>query len=137
MTSLAVTASGAAAEAVAAHVPALVAEGVAGRLFDRDATLWGQAAESEAATRLSWVGLGRTSRHLVGAIGAHAADPILGRVLGTGFCGGFTTFGTASLDAARLALDGRPGRSLGCALANLVGGVLAAVVGLALGGAAA
>ncbi|WP_435198625.1 glucose-6-phosphate isomerase [Janibacter sp. GS2] len=70
MTSLAVTASGAAAEAVAAHVPALVAEGVAGRLFDRDATLWGGAAESEARTRLSWVGLGRTSRHLVGAIGA-------------------------------------------------------------------
>lgn len=70
MTSLAVTASGAAAEAIAAHVPTLAADGIAGRLFERDVTLWGDAAESEAAQRLSWVGLGRTSGHLVGEVGA-------------------------------------------------------------------
>lgn len=70
MTSLSVTASGAAAEAVTAHVPTLVADGVAGRLFDQDPTLWGEAAEPEAAQRLSWVGLDRTSRHLVGEISA-------------------------------------------------------------------
>ena len=70
MTSLAVLAAGAAADAVAAHVPELVAEGVAGRLFDGDATLWGESARSEAATRLAWVGLGRTSRPLVGEISA-------------------------------------------------------------------
>lgn len=70
MTSLSVTASGQAAEALGRHVPALVAEGVAGRLFAQDATLWGEAAEPEAAKRLSWVGLHRTSRHLVGEIAA-------------------------------------------------------------------
>ena len=70
MTSLSVSASGAAATAVADHVPTLVADGVAGRLFAQDPTLWGEAAESEAAERLSWVGLARTSRHLVGEVGA-------------------------------------------------------------------
>ena len=70
MTSLSVNASGAAAEAVAAHVPQLVADRVASRIFERDATLWGPAAEDEASSRLSWVGLPRTSRHLVGEIAA-------------------------------------------------------------------
>lgn len=70
MTSLSVTASGSAVEALGRHVPELVAEGFAGRLFARDATLWGEAAEPEAAQRLSWVGLHRTSRHLVGEIAA-------------------------------------------------------------------
>lgn len=70
MSSLAVHASGAAAEAIGVHVPTLVADRVASRLFDRDATLWGEAAQEEAAKRLSWVGLARSSRHLVGEIGA-------------------------------------------------------------------
>lgn len=70
MTSLAVLASGAAADAVGSHVPDLVSDQVASRLFDRDASLWGEAAQEEAAKRLSWVGLGRTSRHLVGEISA-------------------------------------------------------------------
>ncbi|WP_338747741.1 glucose-6-phosphate isomerase [Janibacter alittae] len=70
MTSLAVLASGAAADAVGDHVPDLVSDRVASRLFERDAGLWGDAARGEAAQRLSWVGLGRTSRHLVGEIGA-------------------------------------------------------------------
>lgn len=70
MTSLFVAAAGAAADAVAAHVPSLVADGVAGRIFAQDATLWGPAAEEEAGKRLSWVGLGRTSRHLVGEVSA-------------------------------------------------------------------
>lgn len=70
MTSLSVNASGAAAEAVAAHVPLLVADGIAGRIFERDVTLWGPTAEEEAGKRLSWVSLGRTSRHLVGEVAA-------------------------------------------------------------------
>lgn len=70
MTSLAVLASGAAADAVGRHVPDLVSDRVASALFERDATLWGEAAQEEAAKRLSWVGLGRTSRHLVGEISA-------------------------------------------------------------------
>jgi glucose-6-phosphate isomerase len=67
---LEVTASGAAAEAVRRHVPALVEERFASRLFAQDATLWGPEAESESAIRLSWVGLARSSRHLVGEVAA-------------------------------------------------------------------
>jgi glucose-6-phosphate isomerase len=70
VSSLEVSATGAAADAIGAHVPALVADGVAGRLFARDATLWGEAAEPEASKRLGWVGLHRSSRPLVGEIAA-------------------------------------------------------------------
>jgi glucose-6-phosphate isomerase len=68
--SLEVAATDAAAQAVTTWVPKLVADRFASRLFDRDATLWGEAAEAEAAIRLGWVGLHRTSRPLVGAIAA-------------------------------------------------------------------
>ncbi|QWZ10482.1 glucose-6-phosphate isomerase [Nocardioides panacis] len=64
------SATGAAAEAIRTHVPVLVADGFAGRLFAKDATLWGPEAEEESAKRLSWVGLPRTSRHLVGEVSA-------------------------------------------------------------------
>ena len=70
MSTLDVAATGAAADAIAAHVPTLVADRVASRLFAQDATLWGEAAEEESAKRLSWTGLPRTSRHLVGEIAA-------------------------------------------------------------------
>ena len=68
--SLEVSASGAAAAAVEQHLPALVADRVASRLFAKDATLWGPDAEPEASVRLSWVGLARSSRPLVGQIEA-------------------------------------------------------------------
>ena len=67
---LEVAATGGAAEAIAAHVPPLVEEGFAGRLFDQDPTLWGPEAESESKVRLAWVGLHRSSRPLVGEIAA-------------------------------------------------------------------
>jgi glucose-6-phosphate isomerase len=67
---LEVTASGDAAEAVRRHVPALVDDHVASRLFAQDATLWGSQAQGEAEVRLSWVGLPRSSRPLVGQIAA-------------------------------------------------------------------
>ncbi len=74
MSTLAVAATGAAADAIAAHVPTLVADRVASRLFAQDATLWGEAAQEESAKRLSWTGLPRTSRHLVGEIAALKAE---------------------------------------------------------------
>ena len=70
MSALEVSATGAAADAVGRHVPSLVADRVASRLFDRDATLWGEAAEPEASVRLGWVGLHRSSRPLLGEIAA-------------------------------------------------------------------
>ncbi|MFC7593919.1 glucose-6-phosphate isomerase [Terrabacter sp. GCM10028922] len=70
MSSLSVSASGAAADAIGRHVPALVDDSVASRLFAQDATLWGPDAEAESRIRLSWVGLPRSSRPLVGEIAA-------------------------------------------------------------------
>ena len=67
---LEVAATGAAAEAISRHIPTLVEEKFASRLFAQDATLWGPDAESEASVRLSWVGLPRSSRPLVGEISA-------------------------------------------------------------------
>lgn len=70
MSSLSVEALGAAADAVEAHLPTLVEDRVASRLFAQDPTLWGPAAEAESAIRLAWTGLHRTSRPLVGEISA-------------------------------------------------------------------
>ena len=67
---LGVLAVGPAADAVTRHVPQLVADRFASRLFAKDASLWGPAAEPESAVRLSWVTLGRTSRPLVGEVAA-------------------------------------------------------------------
>ena len=67
---LGVLASGPAADAVTRHVPQLVADRFASRLFAKDPTLWGPEAESESAIRLSWVSLGHTSRPLVGEVAA-------------------------------------------------------------------
>lgn len=67
---LEVAASGAAADAVTRWVPELVSERFAGRLFAQDPTLWGEAAEEEAAVRLGWTALHRASRPLVGAVSA-------------------------------------------------------------------
>ncbi len=67
---LEVSATGAAADAIASRVPGLVEEKFASRLFGKDATLWGPEAEPEARIRLSWTGLHRTSRPLLGQIAA-------------------------------------------------------------------
>jgi glucose-6-phosphate isomerase len=80
VTTLEVAATGAAADAVSRHVGRLVDERFASRLFQQDATLWGPEAEAEASVRLSWVGLARTSRPLLGEIRA-LRDELLERGL--------------------------------------------------------
>ncbi|WP_285724913.1 glucose-6-phosphate isomerase [Psychromicrobium xiongbiense] len=70
MTSLSYLATGAAEAAAAAHVPALVADQIASRIFAKDATLWGLAAESESAIRLGWVEAAEVSAPLVPQIAA-------------------------------------------------------------------
>ncbi|MFX0538712.1 glucose-6-phosphate isomerase [Ornithinimicrobium sp. Y1847] len=72
MSSLTIEAVGAAADAVERHLGALVEERFASRLFDQDPTLWGPEAEEEAAKRLAWTGLPRTSRPLIGEVEALA-----------------------------------------------------------------
>jgi glucose-6-phosphate isomerase len=69
-----VSASGAASEAAARHVPALIEAGIASRIAAQDPTVWGQAAESEASIRLGWVALAETSRPLIAPIEALRAE---------------------------------------------------------------
>lgn len=62
-----------------------------------------------------------------------SADATVKAVLGTGFCGGYTTFSTASVEAARLwAAEGR-GTGIRYAAVTLVASVAAAALGLAVG----
>jgi glucose-6-phosphate isomerase len=49
-----VVATGAAAEAVDRVLPQLISDGVAGGITSQDPSLWGPAAEEEAAKRLGW-----------------------------------------------------------------------------------
>lgn len=65
----------------------------------------------------------------------YGADPTVRAVLGTGFCGGFTTFSTASVETARLARGERNSVALVHSVGMLVASVGAAWVGILLGSA--
>ncbi|MGF2949148.1 fluoride efflux transporter FluC [Microbacterium alcoholitolerans] len=63
------------------------------------------------------------------------ALPAAAFVVGAGFLGGYTTFSTAMLDSVALWRDGERAASVVNVLGMLAAGVLAAVLGLAIGAA--
>ncbi|WP_309106844.1 glucose-6-phosphate isomerase [Arthrobacter sp.] len=68
MSTLSYDATGAARQALEQHVPILVEDRIASRIFAKDHTLWGPDAEAESAVRLGWVEAATVSQALVAPI---------------------------------------------------------------------
>ncbi|MFF0709447.1 MULTISPECIES: fluoride efflux transporter CrcB [Gordonia] len=69
---------------------------------------------------------------LAGLVIYHSAPSELQAIIGTGFCGGYTTFSTASVETVRLAQRRRGWLSLANAAGSLIAAVAACSLGLAL-----
>ena len=59
--------------------------------------------------------------------------PVWALALGTGLCGGYTTFSTAMVDAVRLAREQRAGAAVVSVLGTVLWSLLAVAAGLTLG----
>ena len=70
---------------------------------------------------------------VTGLVLFHGAAADLRLVVGTGFCGGWTTFSTASVDTVRLLQERRPVAAALNGAGSLALTVLAGAAGLALG----
>jgi CrcB protein len=68
---------------------------------------------------------------LAGAVLYHGQTSIWQTVVGTGFCGGYTTFSTASFETVRLVEQNRRALALINAVGSLVVSVAACATGLA------
>jgi CrcB protein len=97
---------------------------------------WGISRLTLHSEALIWstVGINIAGSFLLGLL---VAEEWFGRDLreglGVGFLGGFTTFSTFSVQVVLEADAGEPGRAVAYMLASVVGGVLAAAAGYALG----
>lgn len=69
---------------------------------------------------------------VAGLVSFHAAPGTLSLVVGTGFCGGYTTFSTASFESVRLLQQGRARLGALNLVASVGGSLGAAALGLLL-----
>jgi CrcB protein len=69
---------------------------------------------------------------LTGAVLYHAFPNTPRVILGTGFCGAYTTFGTWTFETVRLVEEGAIREALSNVLASVLVGLLAAAAGMAL-----
>jgi CrcB protein len=117
---VALVAAGGAAGCVVRYLVGVATLGVAGALP------WGTLGVNVAGSFLLGV--------LVGALPPEHAGRLL---FGTGFCGGFTTFSTFSVEAVALVGQGAHGRASAYLAASVALSVLAAAAGAAVGRAVA
>jgi fluoride exporter len=97
---------------------------------------WGITRLTLHSEALIWstVGINIVGSFLLGLLVAeHWFGRDLREGLGVGFLGGFTTFSTFSVQVVLEADAGEPGRAFAYVLASVVGGILAAAAGYALG----
>ncbi len=71
---------------------------------------------------------------VAGFVVLHDGSTDLQAVIGTGFCGGYTTFGTASVESVRLVRGGKPWLALISAVGTLTLSVGACAAGFAASG---
>lgn len=97
---------------------------------------WGISRLTLHSEALIWstVGINLMGSFLLGLLVAeHWFDRDVREGLGVGFLGGFTTFSNFSVQVVLEADAGEPGRAAVYLIASVVGGVMAAAAGYALG----
>jgi CrcB protein len=97
---------------------------------------WGISRLTLHSEALIWstVGINIVGSFLLGLLVAeHWFGRELREGIGVGFLGGFTTFSTFSVQIVLEADAGEPGRAMAYLGASVVGGILAATAGYALG----
>lgn len=90
---------------------------------------------SRSATPLGTLVVNTTACLLIGLLtgwAAESVDSAVVAVLGVGLLGGYSTFSTASVEAARLLLEGRVARAASHAAGMLLLGLAAGWLGIAL-----
>ncbi|GAA1480762.1 fluoride efflux transporter CrcB [Gordonia sinesedis] len=94
------------------------------------------AVKHRRALSFPWatVGINVSGSFLLGLIAGlvtyHAVPVEWQAIVGTGFCGGYTTFSTASFESVRLAQQRRPVVFAANAFGSLVASVIACALGL-------
>ena len=120
------------------NIPDLIGVGLAGSVGAATRFMVDGAIRARGANRLpvGTIVINLTGSLLLGVLTGlvlyHHAPTSLTLLAGTGFCGGYTTFSTASFESVRLIQDGRIAAAAVNTGVTLAGTLAAAAAGLAL-----